>query len=594
MHARQNHSVNLNGFRYPDKNYLINLKCKTEPFVSHKGSRIYICRAIKNLTATLSRNISQNAGLQYVIGEGGAGKTTLLNELVQKFSEDKNTVVLLIEDPRFKNLEEFLISLAGIFQTIKAPLGFDDNTFQMAFASYFYKLCLRENKTVLLLIDNGQNLPDFCLDALNVFYDHHQDYRRFLQTVICGEVALQLKINAKNALKSKVFFNSLIEPFKFADTRSLIRYHLEQAAVDPNIPPTLFSLPAVWIIYKTCRGHPRKTIDLCFMIVLSLVIEGRKKADLVMAQHSATQLFPNRAKQLQVKYAALLTFLISCIMVVGFWSIELGLRDIARQVHYFSPALPEVAQPLISQPLQTAKDTRETSSPEQMGETTPADSGTIADSDTPEKFEEPIIPDLPQKEQVLPGETTVPEVLSEILSDIPSYVPDKRVKPPEQLGVITTAPGETFGDMVRRIYGPWSFNPENIKTVLAANPGLENPELLQVGQQIRFPAIPVVMTPRAEEVWWVRVDTFDTIQSAYRFLRKYKNLSTPMLIIPSRENSDQVVMNILLQEFFPEKESAEKAVRDIHNEISAKAEIVHGLNPAFFYYEVEHNDSKAR
>lgn len=182
-----------------------------------------------------------------------------------------------------------------------------------------------------------------------------------------------------------------------------------------------------------------------------------------------------------------------------------------------------------------------------------------------------------------------------VLEQQPVDSPDltgKRVKPPEYLGDIITAPGENFGDMIRRIYGPWSFNPENAKTVIAANPDLKNPELLNVGDTIRFPTIPVALTPEAEEVWWVRINTLDNIQSAYRFLRQYRKSSPPLLIIPSRDDSGQVLMNILLEEYFMDKESAQKAIHALPGAITAQAAALHGLDPATFYYELKRNEQK--
>jgi hypothetical protein len=182
------------------------------------------------------------------------------------------------------------------------------------------------------------------------------------------------------------------------------------------------------------------------------------------------------------------------------------------------------------------------------------------------------------------------EVVPEPQQDDSPYLIDKRVEPPEYLGDIITASGETFGDMVRRIYGPWSFNPENVKKVMAINPNLKNPELLYEGYKVRFPTIPVSLTSKAEEVWWVRITTLDNIQGAYRFLRKYRKSSPPLLIIPSRDDSGQVLMNILLEEYFVDKESAQKGINALPAEISAQVQALHGLSPATFYYRLKQND----
>ena len=166
----------------------------------------------------------------------------------------------------------------------------------------------------------------------------------------------------------------------------------------------------------------------------------------------------------------------------------------------------------------------------------------------------------------------------------------KPVEPPASLGEITTAPGENFGDMVRRIYGPWSFNAENVKAVLAVNPDIANPARLQVGDTIRFPAIPVALTPEAEDVWWARLKVFATVEDAYRFLRRHRRQPPPLLIVPSRDASGGLLMNVLLEEYFADKESAEKAIAALPGAMTAQAQVLPGLSRAIFYYQLKQED----
>ena len=164
------------------------------------------------------------------------------------------------------------------------------------------------------------------------------------------------------------------------------------------------------------------------------------------------------------------------------------------------------------------------------------------------------------------------------------------MEPPVDLGAITTASGENFGDMVRRIYGPWSYNRANVRAVLAANPDLANPEMLQVGDRIRFPAIPVALTPAAEDVWWARLMIFDTVEEAYRFLRRHRRKPVPLLIVPSRDAGGRLRMNVLLEEYFTDKEAAENVLDALPQSMGTHAEILHGLSPATFFYRVKQEE----
>ncbi len=690
-------------------NYLSSLQCKTEPFTSSSGAEIFVYQAAGDSITKLSRNILSGSGLQLIIGTAGSGKTTLLHQLSQKFSADNRTVVLLLNNPRFRDLEQFLITVAGVFKTVKAPAGFDDDTFQQAFNSFFFKLCQQENKTVLLLIDNGRNLPDFCLRALNSFYDHHPDCKRYLQTVLCGEPSFLRKIKGDKALNSKVAAVITPELFRFKDVRKLIHLHLERAAADPGSPPVFFSMPAQWVIYRLTQGHPQKIIDLCHFLILTLVIENRKKADWFMTLRSAKVLIPVRAKKLQIIRTTFLSSLVVFMLAFGLWPEQIRTLNLSQPDRELQVIVPQKVQTPAVQSVKPEEVAQKTSQPGQIDETSspvPADAekdlppkmtaeeqgagvlpaeksaglqdqpeknGSTADVPGPEpaaaaaadeeagfkpkpiQEDETIVtptssgkrevkqgdafpgkmqqdyghdsvktqdmgrvtaanpnlrdlhnqevgdqvfsPDIAQEEAESPAAATALKSQPG-LESVPKPPPpadssdhvDKQVEPPEYLGDIITGRGETFGDMVRSIYGPWSFNPENVKKVMAVNPDLKNPELLNVGDGIRFPTIPLSLTPAAEEVWWVRITAFDTIQSAYRFLRKHRKSLPPLVIIPSRDDSGQVRMNVLMEEYFKDEDSAQQAIDVLPPAVTPRVEALHGLDPAIFYYRVKQED----
>ncbi len=587
-------------------------------FLAPPGSKIYLCRAVRDLAETLSHNMHRGAGVQLVTGAAGSGKSTLLNLLAEKFGADSNVVVLLLRNPVFTDLQHFLITVAGTMKNINAPAGFDDNTLQSAFNSFFLKLYQQEKKIVVLLIDNGLDLPDFCFQALRSFYDYHPDSRRFLQTVIGGEPSLQKKISAAGLTGSHVFLTATPGPFSFQDVRKFIRFHLDHAGSQGDPAPVSFSVPAQWAVYRMTWGRPQLVIDLCRFLIMTLVIQNRRKVDWFMTLHAARLLLPERAAKLQIIRTSFLAGLIICMLGLGLWSAVNRTADIPGRENLSLPAtLPGPVKQLKTKPAEPAVGMQKIVTPGQTEEEPPLID--IAGKETAALPPPPAF-DTAAEEQV-PGsagaadaggmpDAEMVSVTAEILTpargapeaspetdpagriqstqDAESPVP--AVAPPASLGDITTAPGENFGDMVRRIYGPWSFNAKNVKMVLAANPALQNPEKLRVGDKIRFPAIPVVLTPAAEEVWWVRLTIFANIESAYRFLRQHRKQPAPLLIVPARDKNGRLFMNVLLEEYFADKISAEKAVQELPAVMVSRAEVLHGLNRATFYYRTKEQE----
>ncbi|MDH3783648.1 MAG: AAA family ATPase, partial [Desulfobulbaceae bacterium] len=327
----------------------------TEPVTTPSGAEIFLSQAVRDACEKLSHNIRIGVGLQLVIGDDGSGKTTLFNQLAQRFSADNNTVVLLLNNPQFRDLQQFLVTVAAVFKTIKTPSDFDDSLLQRAFNSFFYKLCLQEKKTVLLLIDNGQNLPDFCLNALNSFYDHHMDCRSLLQVVICCEPSLVRKINANDSLNSRVAFAAVLKPLGFKDTRKFILFHLERTTADHSFPPALFSIPAQWAIYHMTQGHPKEIIELYHFIVLTLAIENRKKVGWFMTLRCAKQLIPPRAKKLQIIQASSLASLVVLILLLGLWSVQTKTLSVPQPEYLPEVTTPQRIPPPEQQPLESVK-----------------------------------------------------------------------------------------------------------------------------------------------------------------------------------------------------------------------------------------------
>jgi type II secretory pathway predicted ATPase ExeA len=607
---------------------------KTEPFLSPPGSEIYLCQAVRDLAETLSHNMHLGAGVQLVTGGAGSGKSTILNLLEEKFKTGSSTVVLLLRNPVFADLQQFLVTVAGTIKNTNAPAGFDDRTLQSAFNSLFLKLYQQEKKIVVLLIDNGGDLPDFCFKALQSFYDYHPDSRHFLQTVICGETSLQQKIRAAGLAGNHVFLTATPGPFNFQDVRKFIRFHLERSETQDDPAPVSFSIPAQWAVYRMTQGRPQQVIDLCQFLVMTLVIEKRQKADWFMTLRSAGLLLPERTAKLQIIRASFLSSLIICMLALGLWSVGTRRAEVpGMETLPLQATLPGLVEPQKKPPVGQIAGMQKSVPPEQTGEAPslqgvarkeaaapvpaaewvkslhpaaalppPAGSPSSPEKQVPgsagavDADVEPAAEKVARAEEILspvggaPKASPGVESAQKMQPDQQAELPGQAVEPPASLGEITTAPGENFGDMVRRIYGPWSFNAKNVETVLATNPALQNPEKLRVGDKISFPAIPVILTPSAEEVWWARLNTFDSIESAYRFLRLHRKQPVPLLIVPARDENGRVFMNILLEEYFAEKISAEKTLQALPRVMASQAGVLHGLDRATFYYRTKEQE----
>jgi general secretion pathway protein A len=765
--------------------YLNSIHCQKEPFVNVPGVDFFQSQRFRESHEKLTHSIRLGAGLHIVLGDDGTGKSTILKLLHDKFKADQNMAIVQILDPQFTTVEKFYTTLASVFKGYEPAPDNNDNKQQEGFNNFLHKNCLAKKKTILLLIDEGQTIPDFCLAALDSFYEYHPDCRRFLQTVICGQAPLLKNIKSIKNLHARAPFTVTLKKFSFKETKEMIRFHLEQAAMDGQPPPSLFTLPAQWAIYRTSQGAPGDILDLCHVAALTLVIENRQKVGWFMSLRSANLLIPGRAKKLQAMRIGTLSSMVIAMLVFGFWSQEIKtfVEPPAKQIRKPSvtrqAAAPKTkpADKVQVVPEKTAEPPTETTKQpapqieEQVTAVTPAEEAATSPAEmVPEppaqevamvEMEKELSPDtvLPEQEQLPPTTTTFvapetppgkeiteeifvkpepievapqikerrkvqtgdtflvmiqqvygeghlkPHYINQVIEANPqldnphslsvgdeiffpelleppktppqiarlgdsmvskklarklapadspdlmgslivqrgdtlgslirgiygpfSFNPDytKKVlavnpqlknpdrleigetiffpdlpkapeiglpaKPktvadrgmlPEFLGEIIIIEEETLGDMIHRLYGPYSLNQENIEKVLAVNQHLKNPDNISIGQKILFPTIFITLTHKAPEVWWIKLITTKDLQNAYRFLRVYNKWAPPMLIIPSRNDAGEIYYNIVLQEFYTDQQTAQDKINSLPASVTADAKAIHGLDSNTYYY----------
>ncbi len=212
-------------------------------------------------------------GLSVVMGHVGTGKTTLCRHLIRQFAtanEEADAVeTYLLMDPAFSTPQEFLSTIAIEFgiagkRKRESEADTDPSEWQLKehIKTYLFKKGVDEKKVVALIIDEGQKLPDFCLEILREFLNYETNENKLLQIIIFGQEELQLTLNRLPNLADRVNLHYLLEPLNYKETRDMIRFRIARAA-EPGQVPTLFTWPGLLAVYLATRGYPRKIITLC-------------------------------------------------------------------------------------------------------------------------------------------------------------------------------------------------------------------------------------------------------------------------------------------------------------------------------------------
>lgn len=583
------------------------LHFKKEPFSNSPDPEIFFqSRQHMGCLQKLELSIRMRRGLNVVIGDVGTGKTTLCRQIIREFNKDERIESRLILDPHFSSPIEFLTTVVELLGCADPGKNATELQLKENIKNYLFKRGVDEDKVVILIIDEGQKLPEYCLEILREFLNYETNEHKLLQIVLFAQKELEKKIEAHQNFADRINLYHTLEPLNFEETRAMVQFRLDETSED-EYSPAFFNYLGLWVIYRATQGYPRKIVNLCHQILVNLIIKNRTKAGLFMAHACALKVFPERAaKWKRIKFGAL-AGIMAFLVIAG---LNFGLKDNLfndKDRRVATPAPPEEAvaalpatatpSPESQSPLEIISKTPvPTTRPEQPAAVDPKDNpppGALvaANHSMPESASEPQKAETSQPKSQLdlkPGlkiSTVLPaKIETPTLSQPVASEKIAAQSPSQLLGAITVRSGETLGDMIRKIYGPYSFNHKNTKTVLDFNNNLINPNKIALGNVIRFPNIPIQLTPMFSDVLWIKVGVEQELADAYRFLGIHKQ-KPPMLIIPSQDKTGKFEFTIILEKYFSDADSAKQTIAILPPELKTNATILNGLDETRYFFK---------
>ncbi len=260
--------------------YYRTLNLEKEPFsTSPDPSFFFHSQSHDSPLKRLEIAIRLRRGLSVILGDIGTGKTTLLRTLLQSFKNDENYVFHMILDPAYKTEFQFLYSLAKMFDiNMESGSTFD---YKEALEKYLFQKGVDENKTIVLLIDEGQKLNVNQLELLRMLLNYETNEYKLLQLVILSQVELLPRMRRVRNFMDRIALKYLINPLDELETKQLIEFRLIKAGYSGSEP--LFTDEAVKIIFEKTQGYPRKIAMLCHDCIERLVMDEKNivKEDIV-------------------------------------------------------------------------------------------------------------------------------------------------------------------------------------------------------------------------------------------------------------------------------------------------------------------------
>jgi general secretion pathway protein A len=484
----------------------------------------------------LELSLRLRRGLNVVIGDIGTGKTTLCRQIIRRFAPKDETETHLILDPNFSSQTEFLSTIAEMFELEKAEGDSDEWQIKERIKNYLFQKGVDDEKKTILIIDEGQKIPVFCLEILREFLNYETNEYKLLQIVIFAQREFEQTLKEHANFADRMNVCLFLGPLNFRESRLMIKFRLDKASMG-NSTSVKFSYPALWAIYKASGGYPRKIINLCHQIILTLIIQNRFRVSWVLVRSCVKRVSGEQPRKWHWAVATVLTCLVAVSLMFSHVGEQLGIR------------LPWKAE--------NSKSVLSASSSEN---------------------------EVPSNLHVAASQIDINPLVKESVDEVSTEIskvvlPKEFVKSnnyPEMLGQIRARYGETVLEMVFKIYGAPAY--ELRRRVLTSmeriNPHIKNPDGIYVNETINFPAIPMMIGSLPKKGCWVLVDKEDVLERSYQFMRMYTDPMYPLRMVPYWNSRDGLKFAIIIKAFFADEESAEISLKKLPSIISSGAKII--------------------
>jgi general secretion pathway protein A len=236
----------------------------TEPFQNTPDlDFLFLSTNHKEALACIEYGIRQRKGFIAITGEAGVGKTIILRSYLTKVDAQKQKTIYIL-NPR--------VSFDSVLTTILKELSAEpvagpatqklNQLHEVLIAEY------RNDRTVVLIIDEAQNMPIETLESIRLLLNLETAKEKLIQMVLVGQPELDTLLNRYELrqVRERIALRARIAPLTKTESEDYIDHRLSLVRGEPR---AVFSKQALDRIVKSANGIPRRLNILCDAVLIA-------------------------------------------------------------------------------------------------------------------------------------------------------------------------------------------------------------------------------------------------------------------------------------------------------------------------------------